>query len=112
MYVIIPEYWGYETNSKWYMREANHTLRSRAFGLVTQLLKCRSLGEKRIMYRRYFSAYKRIAHSKNYPGLFDKEVQNYIWSFAYYCAHKLGYDLEELENDWFITIQLGKKITS
>lgn len=105
MYIVILEYWGYESTRLWYLDAANYSLKSLAHGLVKRLQKTNTLGEKRRAYRKYFVAYKRVAHSKRYPGLFSKDVQKYIWSYAYYLAHKFGYDLQELENDWVAIIQ-------
>ncbi len=104
MYIIILNYWGYDLKSDYYRNQANHSLRRLALANVLRLQKTRTLGEKRMSYRRYFSGYKRVAHYKSYPGLFSKEVQKYIWSFARYCALSFGYDLEELENDWHESI--------
>lgn len=105
MYVVILEYWGYESHRTWYLSAANLSMKCLAEGLIKRLQKTRTLGAKRIAYRRYFNAYKRTAHSKVYPGLFSKTVQNHIWSYARYLALTFGYDLEELENDWVTIIQ-------
>jgi hypothetical protein len=105
MHVIILEYWGYESSHTWYKNAANHALKSLAHGLIKRLIKRKTLGAKRMAYRAYFTAYKRTAHYKIYPGLFSKDVQDHIWSYAHYIALKFGYDLEELENDWVTIIQ-------
>lgn len=104
MYIIILNYWGYETSGHYYKHNANHSLKILALANILRLKKTRTLGERRISYRRYFSGYKRVAHYKSYPGLFSKEVQKYIWSYARYLALSFGYDLEELENDWHESI--------
>jgi len=109
MYIVILNYWGYETHRHYYRGKANHSLRVLATANIKRLKKCKTLGEKRISFRRYFYGYKRTAHYPNYPGLFSKEVQNYIWSFSVYTALKLGYDLEELENDWHESIEGDKQ---
>ena len=105
MYIVVLEYWGYESHRTWYLAAANHALKALAVGLINRLKTTRTLGEKRIAYRKYFTAYKRTAHYKIYPGLFSKDVQNHIWSYAKYLALAFGYDLEELENDWVVIIQ-------
>lgn len=107
MNIVILNYWGYETHRNYYRKQANHALRVLAQSLIKRLMKTKTLGEKRIAYRRYFTAYNRTAHYRIYPGLFSKEVKSYIWSYARYLALNFGYDMEELENDWKVTI--GRK---
>jgi hypothetical protein len=105
MDIVILNYWGYETTRTYYKHHANHSLKKLAYANILRLKKARTLGARRVSYRRYFSGYKRVAHYKSYPGLFDKVVQNHIWSYAHYLALKFGYDYEELENDWHIVMK-------
>ncbi len=104
MNIVILNYWGYETDRNYYRKRANHALRCLAQGLVRRLKKTKTLGEKRLAYRKYFEAYYRTAHYRNYPGLYSRSVQKYIWSFARYVALNMGYDIEELRHDWQVCI--------
>ena len=106
MFVVILEYWGYDCPGRnWYRNQANYSLKVLAEELINRLKKTRTLGEKRIAYRRYFIAYKRTAHCEIYPEMFAKIVQDHIWSYARHLALLFGYDMEELENDWVTIIQ-------